>query len=356
MATFSGFAAYDDEGYFLITLRDFVAGPHTFAHVSALYGPIYYELVGGFFKLTGLPITHDNGRYLTLAIWLAGSLLQGVAVYRLTERLWLGVCAQLVGFHVLAAMAPEPLHPSGLVGLLMGGIALAASFDEERPRLSGAALGGLCAALCLIKINTGAFAVLALAIAWTASRRGRVHRWAFPALGGIAVLLPAQLMWGQIGLEWVLQFAIVATVSILGLYFASVPEFLSGGRPPPLVPLLIGGAGVAVIAILFMYAAGWTVADLLAALRLASAVPQIFVWPIRINWVYPAWAVLGIALLIVGGMKARLRARLVVGVATWASMLLLPSALFLLLLPMLWLTNFQRNELGGLRFARLLLP
>jgi len=355
VAAFNAFAPYDDEGYFLTTLRDFVAGPQAFAHVSAVYGPVYYELIGGFFKLTGLPVTHDNGRYLTLAIWLAASVVQGVAVFRFTNRLWLGLCAQLVSFHVLAALAPEPLHPSCLVGLFIGGITLAASFAEARPRLSGALLGALCAALCLVKINTGVFAMIALAVAWTASRRGPVHRWGFPAVAGVAVVLPSQIMWGQIGQAWVLQFAIVATLSLFALYVASVPELLAGGHPPAAWPVVAAALGIGAFGVLLIYPAGWTPQDLFSGLRQAVAVPAIFVWPIRLNWAYPAWAVLAFGFLLAGGIMARPEARIVVGVAAWVCLLLLPSALFLFILPLCWLAAFRLSDIGGRRFAPLLL-
>jgi hypothetical protein len=355
LATFSGFPPFDDEGYFVIALRDFVAGPNAFSHVPALYGPLYYELVGGFFKLTGLAVTHDNGRYLTVAIWLAASVLQGLAAYRLTNRLWLGVCAQLVGFHVLAAMAPEPLHPSGLVGLLIGGIALAATLDETRPRLSGTMIGGLCAALCLIKVNSGLFAVLALALAWSAARPGFSRRWMYPSLGALVAVLPAQLMWDLIGTAWVLQFAILVTTSIVVLYLAGLPDFVGGGRRPALVWLAIGGAAVAAMGLALMYPSGWSLQDLLAGLRQAGRLPQAFVWPMRINWLYAGWSVLVLVALIGGRLWLRVGAPLVVGAATWLLLLLLPAALFLFALPLTWLVILRDTEFESVRFARLLL-
>jgi hypothetical protein len=50
MAMFSGFNAYDDEGSFLITLRDYVSGQSLYTQIFSIYGPLYYETMAGLFK------------------------------------------------------------------------------------------------------------------------------------------------------------------------------------------------------------------------------------------------------------------------------------------------------------------
>jgi hypothetical protein len=42
MSMFSVFHAYDDEGYFLVTLRDYIGGH---AAYNQIYGPFFYEVM-----------------------------------------------------------------------------------------------------------------------------------------------------------------------------------------------------------------------------------------------------------------------------------------------------------------------
>lgn len=82
---FSLFQPYDDEGLFLVTLRDYMAG-----HVAynQIYGPFFYEVMGGVFRVFGLAVSTDNGRIVTLVIWLLASLVGGIAVLALSRNLW----------------------------------------------------------------------------------------------------------------------------------------------------------------------------------------------------------------------------------------------------------------------------
>ena len=75
---FSEFAPYDDEGTLLITLKAFVHGDALYSEIWSVYGPFYYELFGGFFKLFGLSVTTDASRTIVLVLWVGTSLLFGV--------------------------------------------------------------------------------------------------------------------------------------------------------------------------------------------------------------------------------------------------------------------------------------
>ena len=64
---FTGFSVYDDEGFFLATLRDYLGGTPLMTSTGlTLYGPFYFELYGGLFRLLGIAPDHDAGRWLTL--------------------------------------------------------------------------------------------------------------------------------------------------------------------------------------------------------------------------------------------------------------------------------------------------
>jgi len=78
MAMFSGFHAYDDEGYFLILLRDYLAGKPLLTASTPIYGPFFFETMGGLFKL--------------LAPFMAAGMRKGneKALERLKQRLETG--------------------------------------------------------------------------------------------------------------------------------------------------------------------------------------------------------------------------------------------------------------------------
>ena len=65
---FSTFMLYDDEGYVLLSLRNFSEHGHLYGGVYTQYGPLPYVLYDLLHRL-GLPFTHTAGRCLTLAAW-----------------------------------------------------------------------------------------------------------------------------------------------------------------------------------------------------------------------------------------------------------------------------------------------
>jgi hypothetical protein len=162
---FTGFTAYDDEGAMLISLRSFVAGQALYDKVVLQYGPFYFEFFGLFGAL-GVPFDNDSGRFVTLAVWLAIALLAGVAVFAFTRNLALGLSTHLITF-ATATLTSEPMHPSGLVCLLVIGIASVALISAGRwsgpwPFL---VTGALTAAAILTKINVGGFAAISIVFA-----------------------------------------------------------------------------------------------------------------------------------------------------------------------------------------------
>ena len=74
--------------------------------------------------------------------------------------------AIFVNLTALSVAPNEPMHPGGLISLLLVLILAAACLVRDRVSVYPAAvLGGLLAALTLTKINVGAFAVIA-AVVW----------------------------------------------------------------------------------------------------------------------------------------------------------------------------------------------
>ncbi|MDH3716653.1 MAG: hypothetical protein OES79_00905, partial [Planctomycetota bacterium] len=108
---FSTFAAYDDEGYVMISLQSFLSGHALYDETYTQYGPTYYLLQAVLHAGDRLPLTHDVTRFKTLATWLAVAALGAWFLYRVTGQRWLALAGLLVGFMHLDRLALEPGHP-----------------------------------------------------------------------------------------------------------------------------------------------------------------------------------------------------------------------------------------------------
>jgi hypothetical protein len=186
------FHAYDDEGYFLLSLaRYFRPGPLDPGTFNP-YGPFYYYAQQACFRLFGLPVTHDAGRFVTLLFWMASALLAGVFVYRVSRSLLLGAAATLSCISVASVLAHEPGHPQQeILVLLTLAACLSLSIGTPRKGASLLLLGAVGAALMFSKINVGAFYLAALAHAlFCVLAAGRLRSTGTTILLAYAILAP----------------------------------------------------------------------------------------------------------------------------------------------------------------------
>lgn len=224
-AIFNKFATYDDEGTLLITLKSFVHGDPLYKEIWSVYGPFYYELFGGFFKLFGITISADAGRSIVIVLWVGTSLLVGITGQKLTGRLAIGLVAMISAFAALFILTAEPMHPQGLCVVLLASIVLVAVLGgKRRSLLTGAGFGALLAALLLTKINLGIFAIAAFALAAVLTveplhRRGWL-RW-LVIIGFLAI--PAVVLERDFKLSWVREFLLLETFTMIAVLIASRP-------------------------------------------------------------------------------------------------------------------------------------
>ena len=212
---FTGFASYDDEGYMLIALKEFVRHGHLYDQVFSQYGPFYYEFWGGLFSLFGIPVTHDGGRTVTMVVWIVSSLAIGLATMRVVGSLLLGLAVQMLVFSALGVLTNEPMHPGGIICLLLAAIVVISCFVRDRvsPYALGA-LGAAIAALVLVKINVGFFALASVALACVVSYPALSRRrWLRPLVEVAFVAIPVLLMFGKFGEGWARHYAIHVAVA-----------------------------------------------------------------------------------------------------------------------------------------------
>src|SRR6478609_4567584 len=122
---------YDDEGFLLISLRNYLSGLRLYDDVFSQYGPwpyVYHQIIttlGGH-----APLTHMLGRSITLFHWVAMALLCGLITWRLARSQLAALAASAFVFTLTWQMTSEPSHPGSLISML---IALAAALVTYLP-------------------------------------------------------------------------------------------------------------------------------------------------------------------------------------------------------------------------------
>ena len=283
---FSAFMFYDDEGYVLVSLRNFAEHGGLYRDVYSQYGPfpfvVYYVL-----HLLGLPFTHIAGRLVTLAAWI-GTALACAAVARQATRSLPAALAVLAGtFAYLWIMVSEPSHPGSLIAAT---VAVAGALGYRwlvQGRVAPWALltGAAAAALALTKVNVGGFVILAgSAFILLHHRDDRLRRIAPWLLAVGALLVPLALMRPMLSLGWVQTFAAVFAVSALAALAAAGPNRDGVAGWPTLGRCILGGLGVVALVCAVVLLRGSGPADilegvLLGPLRMPAAFNLSYTWP-----------------------------------------------------------------------------
>jgi hypothetical protein len=212
---FSQFATYDDEGYLLITVSEFLRGGPLYDRVFTQYGPFYYlfnYLLFGW----GIPVGHGTVRLLTVALWLLITLLVALFVLRVTRSRLLATAVYALVLADLAQLVHEPGHPHDLNTLLVTTAVFLASYSGRcRGDALGLALGMLAGAALMVKINVGLFLGLGLFLALTASARSdRTAKLIGFAVSAGALALPAALLRVHLAATWGWSYCAVMILAL----------------------------------------------------------------------------------------------------------------------------------------------
>jgi hypothetical protein len=230
LTMFTGFFSFDDEGYMLLSLRSYMAGQALYDQVAIQYGPFFFEIFSVLGAL-GVPFDHDSGRLVTLAVWLAIALLAGVAVFAFTRSLGLGLATQLITFSTAVTLTNEPMHPGGLVLLMVIGIASVALISAGRwsGRWPFFVMGAMAAAAILTKVNVGGFAVISIGFACVVTFPTLARSWPVRLVAAAGfVVVPFLLMRAELDQAWVQRYALHIGLCALALVVAT-----STSRPDP---------------------------------------------------------------------------------------------------------------------------
>jgi hypothetical protein len=364
---FSGFAGWDDEGAFMITVKQYLTGAKLYEEIYSGYGPVYYFYNWLIRSATGMAVDHNTVRITSAAVVVVCSLASAWIVLRLTRSLAAASVTHILVFRALAFFDNEPGHPQELCMLLL--LAFAASgFLEEKPRtrwLAMASAGALAAALTLVKVNIGIFAILAVALTvLLQSPPAWFWRTAQYAAATSALLLPFALMRVHLNDPAALAYCVIVTASIAGV-LVSAPGF---ARPGSLSPreCWAAAAGFAItFAVVLLALAGQgiplsRVFTMLVLKHVSLNVNQ-GAWyrAVELRRIWIAWALIGLAASAFFARAIRDRAKVVDallpplqilfgGTAMWIAMLA-PRFLLGFVTPFCWLllcppANTQRRE------------
>lgn len=221
LKAFTTWAVYDDEGYVLVSLINYLQGARLYEDVFTQYGPAFYQIESSLRSFLPFELTSDGQRWKTLLIWILVAIFCGWAATRLLDDILLGTAVGTIAFLHLDRLALEPGHPQMWCALLTAMLLLLLTHPvSDRPRwniLYWFAAGGLCGELALIKPNIGGLAlggVLAGVIWSQLSRESRIGRW-FEFLFTTMILLGPWLLYSNVlsaPISWLAPT--VATVSL----------------------------------------------------------------------------------------------------------------------------------------------
>jgi hypothetical protein len=232
---FARFAYYDDEGYVLLSIKEFILHGGLYSRVYSQYGPFTFELWGAVFKLLGGNVTTDRADSLVVIMWVAIALLIAVTADRVSGRLGMGLLAGIAGFGGVSVIAVEPLTPDDLCALL-GILMLAAPVLVKRGRSSCVPMLGLLGAAALTtKLNIGGAMVLAvfLAVAATYTAQSPLGGLLVKLLIAAGVIMPFAVMRSGLNYAPNAYFAISMALGIASLGLAL---HINPAAPPASAP------------------------------------------------------------------------------------------------------------------------
>ena len=361
---FTGFSIWDDEGTLMLTVRQYLGGMKLYDQVRG-YGPVYYFYNWILRTASGTPVTHDTVRMSSLIPWLITALVCAWIVLRLTRSLLLASAAHILTFLALSFFRNEPGHPQELCVLLI--ICLIASgMGAAMPRwrwLAMICVGAIPAALLLIKVNIGVFAVLAVALTILCHLpRTNFSRYLFDAVAAPCVILPFVLMKAHLNEPVAERYCLVVTVSTVSMLLVLL-------RSPRTVCLSTGDFWIAtgsftfvVSAVLFVLIevqgiSPHSILNSLVLVNLRISVSEgLWYRPVRLPWIWTPWilAGLGIALVFVrnGAQNERrkrqlLYLKLILGPLSSAGLLFFRQSLLGSVTPFSWLVLYSPTEESG---------
>ncbi len=218
-AIYSYFGPYDDEGYWLISLRSYHLHGSLYHDTFSQAGPLYYEIWSLVYSLFDMPINWDTGRLLTLVVWIGTSVLMGIGIWVLSKRALLGLLAQVVSFLVLFLLSSVSMEPAGLAHLFGAVVLLGLALYLRGKHSAAMVLIGVgSTAAIFTKVNIGAFIVAglvaAVALTWRSRKLLHAHK---VVVASSLLLLPILIMAQVLQAQWAWHYCMLEVLYLIAL-------------------------------------------------------------------------------------------------------------------------------------------
>uniref|UniRef100_Q01WP8 Glycosyltransferase RgtA/B/C/D-like domain-containing protein n=1 Tax=Solibacter usitatus (strain Ellin6076) TaxID=234267 RepID=Q01WP8_SOLUE len=211
--TFAGMAAFDDEGYMMWTVKNFLDGHALYDQVATVYGPFYYLYEWCALSIARAPAAADSLRLVSDFFWVAAALMAFLLAYRATKSLILATAVHLLAFRAMVAIGEAPVHPQEACIFLL--LALGCAFFVGGRRVRMMMLGALAGAIAASKVNLGVFVLVALTVGIAfAQRPGWRRRVACVVVSLAALPLPVVLIWDRRTSTWAVLYAVLVILSV----------------------------------------------------------------------------------------------------------------------------------------------
>ena len=214
---FSVFATYDDEGYVMMSVKNFLDGGVLYDEVYTQYGPSFYLYKQFVNFVFNLPVTTDATRLTTLVVWISIAAGCSIFTYRLTRSWFAAAAVYALTFIVLFRTVYEAGHPQEWCGLIIAAALLSLTGKSaERGTVWRLIFFGVWTALLVTaKINIGVFFGLGAATALTAlAANNRLRRSGLTILCVIAAALPFILFRKFLFIGW-LNLSVAVAVAVI---------------------------------------------------------------------------------------------------------------------------------------------
>ncbi len=297
---FSQYRLYDDEGYIIYTVRQFMDGLRIYDGFFTQYGPFYFLYTQFLLFVTGGIPSHDWTRMLTVFHWL-GAVLFILLAARSTVAPWSGrLLAGLGAFFLLGGNASEPGHPGIAIAFLYAAFVWLV-VTREQSRAGWFVAGAIIAVVGGMKVNSGVFLALAVAYGLLLARN-LSPRWIAALLLAYPVLLIA-LVRERITEPGVLWFVVLVLLGYAGAVASGVIGAFSrtprANRGVSLISCGFGAAVTALLLLLYMRVGdaltwrGLVDGVVVKPLELASAYRAPYLWT---GWNYLTAGIAGISI------------------------------------------------------------
>ena len=244
---FNRFQTYDDEGLYLLQVREAAERHGPYSHIYTQYGPLLDIVVWIISSITRIPLDHDGGRAISLLLWVAVAFLAGVFVYRQTKSTILGVVSVILAFLWMQAVVNEPGQPAPIGFILTLLILILVQRSGPWLRENALGIGALCVGLAFLKVNLGIYALAAVGFSIVATTPSPL--WLRRLVAISAVALPFVILHHGIlqGSTSVMMLLVIVELGVFALSWCVGAK--SGDQRVAWRWLYVGGAVALIISV-----------------------------------------------------------------------------------------------------------